>query len=123
MKIGHRIAHWLGIAYLSECMKNNCLGVTNMNAKDAKEIGQTISEGLAAGISMKGIEQSYQRAVEQNGEALKKLADHMTEDEAIKIIKSNYPPERYSMLREALDLAMKALEERKPQREANKNVR
>lgn len=94
-----------------------------MKAKDIREIGQTISEGLAAGISMKGIEEAYQRATDQNGEALKKLADHMDEDEAIQIIKSNYPPERYSMLREALDFAMKALEERKPQREANKNVR
>lgn len=30
--------------------------------------------------------------------------------EAIKAIKSNYPPEKYTMLREALDLAIKLLE-------------
>ena len=35
----------------------------------------------------------------------------MTNKEAIKIIKSNYPPETYTMLREALDLAIKILEE------------
>lgn len=32
--------------------------------------------------------------------------------EAIKAIKDNYPPERYSMLREALDMAIKLLEEK-----------
>jgi hypothetical protein len=34
----------------------------------------------------------------------------MTSEEAIKAIKANYPPENYSMLREALDLAIKLLE-------------
>lgn len=34
----------------------------------------------------------------------------MTYEEAIKAIKSNYPPERYTMLREALDLAITVLE-------------
>lgn len=33
--------------------------------------------------------------------------------EAIKAIKSNYPPERYTMLREALDLAMDCLEKKR----------
>lgn len=35
----------------------------------------------------------------------------MTSKEAIQVIKSNYPPENYTMLREALDLAIKVLEE------------
>lgn len=35
----------------------------------------------------------------------------MTNKEAIGVIKSNYPPERYTMLREALDMAIEALEE------------
>lgn len=35
----------------------------------------------------------------------------MTNEEAIQAIKSNYPPESYSILREALDLAIKLLEE------------
>lgn len=35
----------------------------------------------------------------------------MDNKEAIKAIKSNYPTENYTMLREALDLAIKALEE------------
>lgn len=34
----------------------------------------------------------------------------MTPKEAIKAIKCNYPPERYSMLREALNMAIEALE-------------
>ena len=34
----------------------------------------------------------------------------MTVQEAIEAIKSNYPPSRYSMLREALDMAIEALE-------------
>jgi hypothetical protein len=34
----------------------------------------------------------------------------MTHAEAIQIIKSNYPPETYTMLREALDLAIARLE-------------
>lgn len=37
----------------------------------------------------------------------------MTREEAINAIKCNYPPEHYSMLREALDMAIKELEERK----------
>lgn len=35
----------------------------------------------------------------------------MTSKEAIEAIKANYPPENYTMLREALDLAIKLLEE------------
>lgn len=35
----------------------------------------------------------------------------MTSKEAIEVIKANYPPENYTMLREALDLAIKLLEE------------
>ena len=34
----------------------------------------------------------------------------MTYEEAINAIKCNYPPEHYSMLREALDMAMECLE-------------
>lgn len=34
----------------------------------------------------------------------------MTHEEAIEVIRANYPPERYSMLREALDLAIARLE-------------
>ncbi|WNO29853.1 hypothetical protein [Bacillus phage SDFMU_Pbc] len=34
----------------------------------------------------------------------------MTHEEAVQIIKSNYPPETYTMLREALDLAIARLE-------------
>lgn len=34
----------------------------------------------------------------------------MTHEEAIKAIKSNYPPETYTVLREALDLAIARLE-------------
>ena len=34
--------------------------------------------------------------------------------EAIKTIKANYPDECYTMIREALDIAMKALEQYKP---------
>lgn len=33
----------------------------------------------------------------------------MDYEEAIEVIKNNYPPEKYSMLREALDLAMEVL--------------
>ena len=33
----------------------------------------------------------------------------MTKAEAIETIKANYPPENYTMLREALDMAIKAL--------------
>jgi hypothetical protein len=35
----------------------------------------------------------------------------MTSKEAIEAIKANYPPESYTILREALDLAIKVLEE------------
>ena len=35
----------------------------------------------------------------------------MTHQEAIEVIRSNYPPENYTMLREALDLAIKLLED------------
>lgn len=38
----------------------------------------------------------------------------MTNEEAIQAIKSNYPPENYSRLREALDMAMVLLAESKP---------
>lgn len=38
----------------------------------------------------------------------------MTNQEAIEIIKANYPDERYTMLREALDMAMDALKEQEP---------
>lgn len=38
----------------------------------------------------------------------------MTSQEAIKAIQNNYPPERYTMLREALDLAIEALEKTVP---------
>ena len=34
----------------------------------------------------------------------------MTNEEAIKAIKCNYPPETYTRLREALDIAIEALE-------------
>lgn len=36
----------------------------------------------------------------------------MTNQEAIEIIKKNYPPENYTMLREALDLAIECLSEK-----------
>ena len=35
----------------------------------------------------------------------------MTNQEAIETIKANYPPENYSMLREALDIAIGLLKE------------
>lgn len=39
----------------------------------------------------------------------------MTNQEAIETIKANYPPENYSMLREALDMAIELLKKhRKP---------
>ena len=37
----------------------------------------------------------------------------MTNKEAIKVIKCNYPPENYTRLREALDMAIEALENEK----------
>ena len=38
----------------------------------------------------------------------------MTNQEAIETIKANYPPENYSMLREALDMAIAMLKEQEP---------
>lgn len=38
----------------------------------------------------------------------------MTNQEAIETIKANYPDERYTMLREALDMAMELLEAQEP---------
>ena len=38
----------------------------------------------------------------------------MTNEEAIKAIKANWPPENYSILREALTLAIHALGEKEP---------
>jgi len=38
----------------------------------------------------------------------------MTSQEAIETIKANYPPENYSMLREALDMAIALLKEQEP---------
>jgi len=34
----------------------------------------------------------------------------LTYKEAVEVIKSNYPPEQYTMFREALDLAIRVLE-------------
>lgn len=39
----------------------------------------------------------------------------MTNEEAIKAIKCNYPPENYTILREGLDMAIKALEKQIPE--------
>ena len=39
----------------------------------------------------------------------------MTNEEAIKAIKCNYPSENYTILREALDMAIKALEKQIPE--------
>ena len=39
----------------------------------------------------------------------------ITNEEAIKAIKCNYPPENYTILREALDMAMEALEKQIPE--------
>ena len=38
----------------------------------------------------------------------------MTNEEAIKAIKCNYPPENYTILREALDMAIEALKKTNP---------
>lgn len=38
----------------------------------------------------------------------------MTNKEAIETIEANYPDERYTMLREALDMAIEALEKQEP---------
>ena len=40
----------------------------------------------------------------------------MTYEEAINAIKCNYPPEHYSMLREALDMAIEALQKQIPKK-------
>lgn len=40
----------------------------------------------------------------------------MTNKEAIETIKANYPDERYTMLREALDMSIEALEKQEHQR-------
>lgn len=42
----------------------------------------------------------------------------MTDEEAVQTIKSNWPPPNYTMLREALELAIKLLEKES----ANKEV-
>ena len=39
----------------------------------------------------------------------------MTNEEAIKAIKCNYPPENYTILREALDMAIEALKKQIPE--------
>ena len=39
----------------------------------------------------------------------------MTNEEAIKAIKCNYPPENYTILREGLDMAIEALEKQIPE--------
>lgn len=41
---------------------------------------------------------------------------------AIEVIKSNYPPENYIMLREALDLAMDALQKQVDSEKENLNT-
>ena len=40
----------------------------------------------------------------------------MTYEEAINAIKSNYPPENYTILREGLDMAIEALEKQIPKK-------
>lgn len=47
----------------------------------------------------------------------------MTYEEAIKAIKCNYPPERYSMLREALDMAMETFEYRMSKKPTHQYIR
>lgn len=42
----------------------------------------------------------------------------MKSKEAIEAIKANYPPERYTTLREALDLAIRLLEEESKKEES-----
>lgn len=51
------------------------------------------------------------RRYEQFKKDKKEEVKTLTSKEAIRIIKSNYPPERYTMLREALDLAIRVLQE------------
>lgn len=46
----------------------------------------------------------------------------MDYQEAIKIIKNHYPTSNYTILREALDLAMDVLENRIPQKVAVKSI-
>lgn len=46
----------------------------------------------------------------------------MRVEEAIKTIKSNYPPENYTMLRETLDMAIEALEKQIPKSVINRKV-
>ena len=43
----------------------------------------------------------------------------MTNEEAINAIKSNYPPENYTILREGLDMAIEALEKQVPKKPVN----
>lgn len=43
----------------------------------------------------------------------------MTNQEAIETIEANYPPEKYSMLREALDIAIKAVQKHIPKEPVN----
>ena len=47
----------------------------------------------------------------------------MTNKEAIKAIKCNYPPENYTILREALDMAIEALEKQVPKKPIDNNER
>ena len=44
----------------------------------------------------------------------------MTNKEAIETIEANYPPENYSMLREALDMALALMKEQEPKHIVNK---
>lgn len=46
----------------------------------------------------------------------------MTNQEAIETIKANYPPENYSMLREALDIALALLKEQEARRDYEASV-
>jgi len=46
----------------------------------------------------------------------------MTTNEAIEAIKCNWPDSRYTILREALDMAVKALEDDHDERKENENV-
>ena len=46
----------------------------------------------------------------------------MNNQEAIKVIKSNWPPENYTMLREALTMAIKAFEDLEKAKEINQKL-
>jgi len=46
----------------------------------------------------------------------------MTNQEAIETIEANYPPQNYSMLKEALDMAMAMLKEQEPKQIIRKQV-